>query len=323
MLTHTDVHYLAAILTQIASPWGVELELGEMVEDCASEEERDVDITVRYFLPDGTPVELHGIEVKDEAKPLSSLKVEGLIRKLQDMPSLTKHALVSASGYTKPAKKKARYHGVELYTFQDWDGGGLPVNMTQLSSVGVIERFWETVTAHPHIPGLPEGTQVPLNAAIRYPHDANLKKQLYEIMNIACKTALEQCSEIREEAEEQIVLSVRVNLEPAVEIDIGGSFMPMPYIGVRGTARFRSANVRHARKALVRASDGIPIAGCFIQELPDGSLFLLLISSTNGSLFGRTISVSARGKNKIYKEKMTPIPKDGPAEPATKTSDII
>lgn len=52
MLSHIDVHYLAAILTQIASPWGVEIELGEMVEDCAAEEDRDVDITVRYASPD-------------------------------------------------------------------------------------------------------------------------------------------------------------------------------------------------------------------------------------------------------------------------------
>jgi hypothetical protein len=33
MLTDTDVHYLAAILTLISSPWGVEIELGPKVKD--------------------------------------------------------------------------------------------------------------------------------------------------------------------------------------------------------------------------------------------------------------------------------------------------
>lgn len=49
MLSNIDVHYLAAILTQIGSDWGVELELGDMVEDVVAEKKRDVDINPLYI----------------------------------------------------------------------------------------------------------------------------------------------------------------------------------------------------------------------------------------------------------------------------------
>jgi hypothetical protein len=36
------------------------------------------------------------------------------------MPSITHRAIVSTSGYSEPARKKAAYHGVEMYEFKPW-----------------------------------------------------------------------------------------------------------------------------------------------------------------------------------------------------------
>jgi hypothetical protein len=38
------------------------------------------------------------------------------------MPSITHRAIVSASGFTAPAKTKAAHHGIELYEIRAWAG---------------------------------------------------------------------------------------------------------------------------------------------------------------------------------------------------------
>ncbi|MDX2001360.1 MAG: restriction endonuclease [Chitinophagales bacterium] len=123
MLNETDVHYLVAFLTRIAEGNEVELELGAMVYDNASEHERDIDVTIRRTSKDGTIAKYKGIEVKKHKRPLDVIQVEQLCMKFSDMPAITHKAIVSASGYTAPAVKKAKTHGVELLEIIDWKDG--------------------------------------------------------------------------------------------------------------------------------------------------------------------------------------------------------
>jgi hypothetical protein len=51
MLTYTDIHLLVGLLTVASSPEAVEVELGSMVYDKEAQEDRDVDVTVRYVRP--------------------------------------------------------------------------------------------------------------------------------------------------------------------------------------------------------------------------------------------------------------------------------
>lgn len=61
-----------------------------------------------------------GYEVKHWASPLDVADVEALAAKLTDMPSVTHPAIVSTSGFTKPAIKKAQAHGIDLYEIKEW-----------------------------------------------------------------------------------------------------------------------------------------------------------------------------------------------------------
>ncbi|MFA5830148.1 MAG: hypothetical protein WC843_06730 [Candidatus Gracilibacteria bacterium] len=125
MLTPIDVHYLVGLLSRNIEGALVDVMLGDMVYDVAKNGKRDVDITVKD--KSGVITVYKGIEVKafikaKKLRPLSSDIVDGLIRKLQDMPEITHKAIVSATGYTAGAVNKANYHGVNLYEFKTFEG---------------------------------------------------------------------------------------------------------------------------------------------------------------------------------------------------------
>jgi hypothetical protein len=114
VLSATDVHCLVGLLSAISSPEAVEVELGARVYDSVAEELRDVDIILRYPDAHGGNAATAGREVKDHRRPLDVTDVEQLAAKLLDMPDLTSRSIVSASGYTSPAKRKAKARGISL-----------------------------------------------------------------------------------------------------------------------------------------------------------------------------------------------------------------
>jgi hypothetical protein len=59
-------------------------------------------------------------EVKHEGSPLDVAEVEALCLKLMDMPSISHRAIVSSSGFTKAAQTKATHHGIDLYSLHPW-----------------------------------------------------------------------------------------------------------------------------------------------------------------------------------------------------------
>jgi hypothetical protein len=112
MLSDTDIHYIAGFLYVVSRSTDITVRLGDRVYDEASESRRDVDIIIATVGTTG----LIGVEVKDESRPLDVSIVESLCQKFSDMPTITTRGIVSSSGYTKPAERKARAHGVECLT---------------------------------------------------------------------------------------------------------------------------------------------------------------------------------------------------------------
>jgi len=113
MLSETDIHYISGFL-YVASGGAVESAiLGERVHDTASNTQRDVDIVIKR----AGDVAFIGVEVKDETRPLDITLVEQLCAKFEDMPSLGTRAIISSSGYTAPARRKAAAHGVTCLTY--------------------------------------------------------------------------------------------------------------------------------------------------------------------------------------------------------------
>jgi hypothetical protein len=98
----------------------VEVIVGDMVLDSAAGKRRDVDVTVTVDVAPGIKEAFLAYEVKHEKEPLDLITVEGLCAKLNDMPSITSRAIVSTSGFSEPAVRKAARHGVALYKLEPW-----------------------------------------------------------------------------------------------------------------------------------------------------------------------------------------------------------
>lgn len=120
MLSPMLVQYLVGLCCVRASPDAVEVVVGDMVLDLAAGKRRDVDVTVTVETAPGKKDAFLAYEVKHEKGPLDLIAVEGLCGKLNDMPALTSRAIVSTSGFSAPAIRKAAQHGVELYKLEPW-----------------------------------------------------------------------------------------------------------------------------------------------------------------------------------------------------------
>jgi len=127
MLTPVDVHSLVGLLSVPSGPENVEVVLGD----------GDVGLTITTRDRGGNVTAFHGLEVDDHARPLDLADVEQLCAKLADMPALTSHAIVSASGYTEPAIRKARHHALVPWSFERWDDPSTgPEHVRWFESVG-------------------------------------------------------------------------------------------------------------------------------------------------------------------------------------------
>lgn len=120
LITPMLVQYLVGLCCVRVHPDAVDVTLGDMILDPAAEKKRDVDVTVTMRESDGKITAFKAYEVKKESTPLDVSTVEQLCMKLNDMPSVTHRAIVSASGYSDGAIKKAAHHHVDLYSILPW-----------------------------------------------------------------------------------------------------------------------------------------------------------------------------------------------------------
>lgn len=120
MLSPMLIQYLVGLCCVRASPDAVEVIVGDMVLDSAAGKRRDVDVTVTVEVAPGMKEAFLAYEVKHEKGPLDLITIEGLCAKLNDMPSITSRAIVSTSGFSEAAVRKAAHHGVHLYKLEPW-----------------------------------------------------------------------------------------------------------------------------------------------------------------------------------------------------------
>ena len=114
------VQYLVGLCCLKWDPDAVDVTIGDMVLDTAEDKERDVDVTVTVAESDGTKRAFKAYEVKREGTPLDVADVEALCLKLMDMPSIDHRAIVSSSGFTAGAQKKAAHHKIDLFALRAW-----------------------------------------------------------------------------------------------------------------------------------------------------------------------------------------------------------
>ncbi len=312
MLTEIDVHYLVGLLIFSSGPNDVEVEFGNLVLDTAAEELRDVDVTVTRKNADGTLSVFKGFEVKDHSRRLDSSHVEQLCLKLNDMPDIKERAIVSASGYTKPAIKKAKRHNVSLLHLLPWN----------------VPRGFDLAKFHEHF-GFKErrflwngaldiqlnpDNPLPLDLLAQNPRicdskgndlpvkdlDTWVKKQAQSAVG---KFGFQSESDSFHHKETKNV-KFDFTVVGEVCVNLPGSLIPVQRVIINGPVQCVEEPMKTDFRMLLKEGDTDPYVGCAITELPNGNLFGFALSSGKHDLHLINIPINDRLRKKIYRQKL-------------------
>jgi hypothetical protein len=317
-LSPTDIHFLAALLLSCADGRDIEIELGDLVYDEAAEKERDIDITVTKRNSDGSIHVYKAIEVKDHTKPLDVIHVEQLCAKMADMPDLTERSIVSSSGYTRPAIKKALKKGVELleivpwkdttkgfdfwntgqenYEFADyknnWDEYFIRFNLDNGSQYDVGDKAI--------IPNIEicdaNGNQYP-----NVPNLATLKQSLFDQSRTAWGNT-DQCKEA--ELDKAIGMMLNLNLAEKTYFKWENKLYGVRNAEFHGLVRKTKTVHTGDFKLLRRVGEDIPLTGCAIFISNTGHLVGIAMSNVEQRKMWVIVPFEDRIKNKIVKHRI-------------------
>jgi hypothetical protein len=316
MLTPTDVHFLIGLLTQITRPDGVELELGNMVFDAVAEEDRDVDITVRAFGEDGGVSVFEGIEVKDHTRPLDVAHIEQLCSKLGDMPAITEKAIVSASGYTQAAIKKARHNGVALYSLIPWTAPVEVATVTLIPNFEYVESGYRWVEG-PHVHFSPK-LQIPESLTQRLTPDTPVfdkngnplaEPSTYQafadrLASRAANLAEQEGHRLEMASGEKKPVSFNITLSDEPFALIADERISLADVIVSGVIEYVEQTRAPLCKILVRLEDQCPIVACAVFEMNPGNLGGLAFDGNRQFRF-LNIPVADRLLRKIYRRRLS------------------
>jgi hypothetical protein len=267
MLTPVDVHSLVGLLSVPSGPENVEVVLGE----------RDVGVTITTRDRGGNVTAFHGIEVNDHPRPLDVADVEQLCAKLADMTGLTSHAIVSASGYTKPAIRKARHHALVPWSFEPWDDPSIGLEHVRwFESIGRPQVAFRRVDRR-------ECRILDDSLLVRL-HDGSENASLRTVADWAAHVVASAVNRIidGEEFQPRLRLFTDGHVETfgsvAVAFDQHLLFGPpersyaVDGAFVTGAIACRTSATKLDFRILVEEGDDVPFAGCGIALLPKGNL---------------------------------------------------
>lgn len=318
MLTETDIHYIVGLLYLIASPENVQIEMGSMVYDNAAEKARDVDVTITFVDNKGNPTVLKGIEVKKHGRPLDVTHVEQLAAKLNDMKCITHRAIVSASGYTKPAIKKAVSHGLDLYLFTNWEntskgfehfGGYISDHMCErdLKLIGepVIEFNLGDKILKEDIKNLGNNPEILFGEDKKKTEVPDLIHLINNIMANVKKAVIERYPPpLIIDKNETKYFSININISDNPYLITPSGKLIIKQARVSVNVQWVETKKELQFKILKKLGDDNPFAGCAITEISIGNLIGLTVSNSNRSIKLINIPISDRNKDKILKHRI-------------------
>jgi len=317
MLTPTDVHYVVGFLSLAAGPENVEVELGDFVYDRASRTRRDVDVTITTRSADGSCTAFKGLEVKAHTRRLGSEHVEQLAQKLTDMPLITSRAIVSASGFTKPAIRKAEYHRVDLYELRDWDPATgyeyfkaetVPAARESYGWVGNLE-----VRINPHREHTVEERLILSSdpeMVFEDPPESTYKLSawLSDIGKLAAKEAASRAGPVPKEGRQQKHATVTVQFTDEAFAVKDEKRVAITSVGFSGTLERRVEQLPSVMKALYKLGSAQPIAGCAISDFGGDFGLIALIISDRRTLEVARVPIADRNKRKIIGQHLRRAP---------------
>ena len=316
MLTHTDTHLLAGILTKLTSPESVEIILGNMMYDHASERNRDIDISVKYINEKKEEIAFIGIHVKDHTRPLGSPEVEQLCLHFKDTPSIQKGGIISASGYTKPGIRKALYHGIDLYELKVWDRYSSVLEHMQFPKEFVFEEkkpiligspmityFFDKSITEEDLKLLTNESEVYRENLDEIPNTKTIKHLNNHLITNVFNTDKVK-SQLEADNGKKTEVSMKMNYSDSVAVKLGNQFCKVNGAHVRFMAKYKMIKSNVEFKVLTKLGDRSFDVGAAIMEFSSGNLFCLSTSNMDTSMKVFTISVSNRVKQKIHELKI-------------------
>lgn len=308
MLSETDIHYLVGLLTKVQSADDVVVELGDLVHDASTDTKRDVDITVSNR--DGSKSVYRGTEVKNHSRPLDTGQVEGLCLKFMDMPDITHRAIVSASGYTKPAVAKAKAHSVELLEIVDWPDPRQGFNVRfDTPALTMVEPVWRD---GPHVKvnvaqqdyavlQTNFAKELPIVDESGNPYPSQTKT-LGDLMMFAHQKAghdaQESASPMTVTADDLRQVEATVGFNDTPHVKLGDRLVPVENMHVAGSIGF-IVHDKPIFKILRVLGSKKPLTGCVMVELANKSLIGVSVSNLNNKITALNIPYSDRVKKKI------------------------
>lgn len=271
MLSETDLHLVVGWLYAAHEGRQVPVVLGERVRDVTTGEDRDVDIV--YAMTED--LGLAGVEVKGEKRPLDTPLVEQICQKLTDMPSLARRCLVSASGFTQPALRKADAHGLECVRFV----------RGRLRRLGIVDLAHIQVLAVTHTRWLDHTVEISpaqqLSAERRERALANSLPLRYgsgatdapgtrprTMQELADLVAQKVTGSVFPEAEGQFEQRVAIDDAPTIEID--GVVILLNEAIFRATVRLETTRCSLEDCGFLEMLDGTPFAAAVVIPTETG-----------------------------------------------------
>lgn len=291
MLSDTDIHYISGFL-YVASGGAVESAvLGEKVVDVASGTERDVDIVIQR----AGDVAFIGVEVKDEGRPLDITVVEQLCAKFGDMPSLTTRAIISTSGYTAPARRKAATHDVQCLSLVHAPTPPFPsIDISQLPGITFVTGTW---VDGPHVQLAPavrlsaEEKAALVTATVRYGEAHPLESTVQDLCDrIAQSVQLQRPGDGAQRA--RIRVPVQLTDRPTVEV-LRRTLIVEDAL-VTGEATFEEKLSPFEATCYLADENGSPFAATAIVAIETG-LLGLTVTRDGQELRAYSIPTAVRG----------------------------
>lgn len=280
MLSETDIHWIVGFLYLVSRREDITVVLGEKVYDEASETDRDVDIMIASV----ANISMVGVEVKDRGRPLDVGIVEGICQKFADMPTITSRSIVSSSGYTAPARRKAERHGVACLRIVR--GAIPPFPTIDLSKVQEMRTSYVDWIAGPHVQLLAstnlsefDCAQILPDTVLSYQSESeaprvNTLQGLADRVVSGVTSSWEGPSNVGE-----TTVTLDVEIEDAPIVQIGEHLIEFSKAQVTGVVRVMEEAIPLNQSCYLEDAAGVPFAAVALVELRTGLLGLSVSSS--------------------------------------------
>jgi hypothetical protein len=232
------------------------------------------------------------------------------------MPEITVRGIVSGSGYTQPAVRKAIHNKVDLYEIRDWQAPMKLGKITLEKELRIDEGKYQWI-------GSPKVTLIsssnrPKESNVRFNPSApvfdNQGAQLVDtptceaftkgLVSRAVTLAENQGKSHKMVAGETKPVTFNITLENQPYTIVGEKKIPLSNAIIQGEIKYIETVLAPKYKGLFKHGETKPFVACAIFEMDKGNLAGFTVDPSNTLRF-INISVASRLLKKIYRQSLS------------------